>query len=231
MNQVNEMQASYRGPSTGGVALISFLLFAASLIVSGFMTAGAPIPTPFTPAEIVQASYLHFASVVQFSSMLLFASAIPLGIFTAAITNKLQFHGARVAGVNIATFGGYAASMFIAISAVTGWVIVQPGIANDIAVMRSLQLFQFITGGIAHVVVLGLLIAGVSIPSAFMKLVPKWLVWLGLITAVFAELSTLGMFFPKLDIFIPLGRFPAFVWMIGVGFAMPNTRKDVGIVA
>ncbi len=231
MKAVNETQASYRGPSTGIVALVSVSLFVASLIISTIMTAGTPFPTLFSSLEEVHNYFLHFAGVVQFNTMLQFGSAIPLGIFTASITNKLQFHGARVAGVNIATFGGYTAAIFIAISALAGWVLVQPGVADDLAVMRSLQLFEFITGGVAHVVALGLLLAGVSIPALFMKLIPKWMVWLGLITAVFAELATFSMFFPKLFLFIPLGRFPAFVWMVAVGFAMPKKRKDDGMPA
>jgi len=55
-----------------------------------------------------------------------------------------------------------------------------PGLANNLDILRAFQLLQFISGGVAHVVVLGLLLAGVSIPSAFMKLVPKWLVLAGL---------------------------------------------------
>ena len=226
MNPTNNIQSSYRGPSTGAVAIVSVALFAVSLIITAIMTAGTPIPTLMTPIEAVRDYFARFANVIQFTSMLQFASAIPLGIFTASITNKLQFHGARVAGINIATFGGYSAAMFIAISALTGWVLTQPGVATDLSVLRSLQLCQFITGGMAHVVVLGLLMAGVSIPAAFMKLIPKWLVWLGLISAVLAELSTLSMFFPALFILIPFGRFPAFIWMIGVGFAMPNKRRE-----
>ncbi len=218
---------AYRGPSTGALAVVSFALFAASLVISGVMTNGTAIPTLNTPAEQVRDYYLHFSNVIKFNAMLQFASAIPLGIFTAAITNKLQFHGARVAGVNIATFGGYSASLFIAVSALSGWVLTYPGLVNDLAVMRSFQLFQFITGGVAHVVLLGLLLAGVSIPSLFLKLVPKWLVWLGMVTAVLAELSTLSMFFPQLFVLIPLGRFPAFIWMIGAGFAMPSKKKSI----
>ncbi|HWB26622.1 MAG TPA: hypothetical protein VG738_14155 [Chitinophagaceae bacterium] len=221
------VSSAYRGPSTGALGIVATALFAASLVISAIMTHGTPIPTLYTPVEDAKNYYLQFAGIIKFNTMLQFASAVPLGIFTAAITNKLQFHGARVAGVNIATFGGYAAAMFIAISALAGWVLTYPGMANDTMLLRGFQLFQFITGGVAHVVALGLLLAGVSIPSAFMKLVPKWLVWLGMTAAVFGELSTLGMFFPFAYFFIPLARFPAFVWLIGTGFSMPSKRKDM----
>jgi hypothetical protein len=76
-------------------------------------------------------------------------------------------------------------------------------------------------------VTLGLLLAGVSVPSAFAKLLPRWLVWLGLIVAGVAELSSLSLVVPALGILLPLARFPAFVWLIGTGFAMPTSRREV----
>jgi hypothetical protein len=52
--------------------------------------------------------------------------------------------------------------------------------ADDLSTLRALQLFGFATGGPGHVVTLGLLLAGVSVPSGFARLMPRWLVWLGL---------------------------------------------------
>lgn len=225
MQSASNLPAPYRGPHTGSLAIVSVVLFAASIIISMAATGGTPIPTLNTSITEVHDYYIHSANVISFTTMLQFASAIPLGIFTAAITHKLRLYGANVAGVNIAAFGGYAASIFIAISAIVGWVATYPGLANDVSLLRGFQLFQFISGGIAHVVVLGLLLAGVSIPGLLMKLIPRWLAWLGLITVVCAELTTLSMYFPQLFILIPLGRFPAFIWMIGVGFTM-RKKKD-----
>jgi hypothetical protein len=81
-----------------------------------------------------------------------------------------------------------------------------------------------VTGGPGHVVTLGLLLAGVSVPSAFAKLIPRWLVWLGLIVAAICEFSALSLVFPTAGILLPLGRFPAFIWLIGAGFTMPKSR-------
>jgi hypothetical protein len=66
------------------------------------------------------------------------------------------------------------------------------------------------------------LMAGVSIPSVFMKLLPKWLVVFGLLLFVCGELSWLNLIFPKALFLIPLTRFPGFIWLIATGFLLPK---------
>jgi hypothetical protein len=72
--------------------------------------------------------------------------------------------------------------------------------------------------------------AGVSVTSAFRKLLPKWIVVLGLVLAAAGELSVFYFLNPKLLFLIPLTRFPGFIWIVAVGFAMPN-RPFVGAQA
>jgi hypothetical protein len=69
------------------------------------------------------------------------------------------------------------------------------------------------------------LIAGVSVTAGFTKLLPKWIVILGLLIAVVGELSWLDILFPRALFLIPLTRFPGFVWLIAAGFALPNKRE------
>jgi hypothetical protein len=79
---------------------------------------------------------------------------------------------------------------------------------------------------------MGLLIAGISIPAAFMKLLPKWLIVFGLILAVAGELSWFHLLvFPKLLFLIPLVRFPGFIWLIATGFLLPKTRRPASQLA
>src|SRR5215467_9353257 len=214
----------HRGPSLGALGLVFVSLFAASLVVTGVMTGGAHFPTPYEPVGLTQDYFSRYAGVIRIAAFLQFGAAIPLGIFTATVTSRLRFLGMRVAEVDIALFGGFAASIFLALSAGAGWVLSQPGMATEAGALRALQLLGFATGGPGHVVTLGLLLAGVSVPSAFAKLIPRWLVWLGLIVAAICELSALNLVFPTAGILLPLGRFPAFIWLIGAGFTIPKSR-------
>ncbi|WP_263366404.1 hypothetical protein [Edaphobacter bradus] len=70
---------------------------------------------------------------------------------------------------------------------------------------------------------MGLLIAGITIPSAIQRLLPRWIVVLGLVLAVAGELSWLHLVVPSALFLIPLTRFPGFIWIIAVGFSLPKT--------
>jgi hypothetical protein len=160
---------------------------------------------------------------VLICSFLHFGASIPLGVFAAAAASRLRFLGAKAAGSYIALFGGFATSFNMAASACVLWVMAYPGIAQDAAVLRALYYLQFAFGGPGFSVPLGLLIAGISVTAGFLRLLPKWLVVLGLALAVIGELSWLSMIFPKLLFLIPLTMFPAFVWLIAAGFLLPKT--------
>jgi hypothetical protein len=82
-------------------------------------------------------------------------------------------------------------------------------------------------GGFGYSVPLALLMSGVSVPLLFYRVVPKWIPILGLIVAGFGVVSWLSLEFAPAMFFIPLTRFPGFVWMIAVGFAMPTIARRV----
>ena len=65
--------------------------------------------------------------------------------------------------------------MNIIASALIMWAAAHPGIAQDAPLINALYFLQFGFGGVGFSVPMGLLIAGISIPSLLMKLLPKWL--------------------------------------------------------
>lgn len=210
----------HRGPHPGIIAIVHVVLFMAGLILLGALTKGAGFPTPYADSQKAQAALLQYAGVIKLNAFLQFSAAIPLGIFTAAVTSRLHFLGVNVTGITIALFGGIAASIFMTLSCLCAWILAQPGVANDINVMRAIQFLSFVTGGNAHVAVLGLLMAGISVPCLFGKYTPAWVAWLGLILAAFAELSSFGLLFYMAEFFLPVARFGFYVWMIATGFTL-----------
>jgi hypothetical protein len=56
-----------------------------------------------------------------------------------------------------------------------------------------------------------------------MRLIPKWIVVLGIAVAICGELSWLYMMVPNALPLVPLTRFPGFVWLIAVGLALPSS--------
>jgi len=216
--------ARHQGPNLGMLATIFTVLFNAGLYCVVSFSAGKPhFPGPWESAQTITTYFQEHSSAVLMCAFLQFGASIPFGIFTATVVSRLRFLGVRAAGPYIALFGGLATSFNLAASALILWVMAYPGVAQDAAVLRALYYVAYAFGGVGYSVPLGLLMAGVSIPAAVMKLLPKWLVILGLVLAVVGELSWFNLIFPKALFLIPLTRFPGFVWPIAVGFKLPKS--------
>jgi len=109
----------------------------------------------------------------------------------------------------------------MAAAALILWVMAYPGIAQNEAALGALYYLTFAIGGVGFSVPIGLLMAGVRVPAAFMKLLPRWLIIFGFALAVIGELSALSLVLPKTLLLIPLTRFPGFIWLIAAGFILP----------
>lgn len=221
---VNE--ARHGGPHLGALSVVYSVLFLASLIETAVVTKGGHIPSPFISADLVQAFFARNGEAVRIAAFLQFGAAVPLGIFAATIVSRLQYLGMNVAGVFITLFGGFAAALFAAISALLQWVLAQPGVAAQSDMTRVLHLLSFATGGVGFTVGLGLLLAGVSVIAWFTRILPRWLVLLGLAIAAIAELSSLSLVFTPLDYLLPVARFVGLIWIIATGFLLPRSRAE-----
>ncbi len=212
----------HAGPHLGAVAIVYTILFLAGLFpVTAF--GGKPyFPGPWEPAQVIVTYFQSRPLPVLICAFLQFGATIPLGIFTATVVSRLHFLGVRAAGPYIALFGGLATVLNGMAAAFILRVMVYPGVAQDAAVLRALYYLSYALGGPGFSVPLGLLLAGVSVPAGVMKLLPKWIVGLGLLLAVFGELSSLNLIIPQALFLIPLTRFPAFVWLIATGFMLPK---------
>lgn len=216
----------HHGPQPGILAIIYVLLLIGSLVLYGILSQGAPFPRPFGLLTEARQIYLQSPMAIRVNALLKMGSAIPLGLFTAALTSRLSFLGAKVTGVNIAFFGGIAASLLLSLSGICTWILSQPGIiGNDMTTMHALQLLSFGSGGIAFVVAQGLLLAGISVVSLFGGYAPRWLCWMGIILGVIAELAFLGFLVPQFYFLLPVVRFPAAAWMVGMGFTMTRGHR------
>ena len=214
----------HQGPHPGIVAIVFAVLFNLGLyFVVSFSAGKAHFPGPGESADAITAYFRANAAAVLLCSFFHFGSAIPLGIFTATVVSRLRFLGVRAAGAYIALFGGLATALNIAAASSILWVMAYPGIAQDAGVLRALYYLMFSIGGVGFSVPMGLLMAGVSVTAGMTRLLPKWIVVFGLVLAVVGELSWLSMVFPHALFLIPLTRFPGFVWLIAVGFALPKS--------
>jgi len=214
---------AYKGPHPGILAIIFMVLFIAGLSFVVSFTEGTHYPGPWERASTIIMYFQNHSWNVLMCAFFQFGSAIPLGILTAAFVSRLRFLGANPPGTYIALFGGFATSLSLIISASINWVMAFPGIAQDASITRAFYYIGFAIGGVGYSVPLGLLIAGIAVTSGFMKLLPKWIVVIGIVLAIIGEASWLTMIFPDLLPLIPLTRFPGFIWLIIAGFMLPKT--------
>ncbi len=109
MNTLIDTSAAYsthRGPHPGTIALAHVALFMTRLLMLGILTKGEGFPNPYGSIEKSQAALLKYLDIIRISTVLQFGAAIPLAIFTAAVTSRLHFLGVKVTGVTIALVDG-----------------------------------------------------------------------------------------------------------------------------
>jgi hypothetical protein len=209
-----------------GPNLLLLTLVYLGLLIAGGSTVSAAFHIPHDSADAAVAFVTKNSWLIRWGSFCELGSAIPLGIFIAATVSRLRFLGISAAGETIAFFGGAGATVMLMFSALCTWSLTRPGIAEATGAVRALQALGFVGGGPGFVVPLGLFVAGVSITAGLSKLMPRWLMWLGLAVALACELASLTLLNFTAGYFIPVGRFIGILWMIGVAVTLPASIPD-----
>ena len=217
--------AKHPGPPLWLLAILYTVLFIAGLTPVTAM-GGLPYwPGPWEPGSVIVPYFQTHATKVLACVFLQIGANICLGLFTATIVSRLHFLGVRAAGAFIALFGGFMVVFDGMAAGFTTWTLIHPVVAQTPSAVLALYYLAYAFGGPGFSIPMGLLMAGVSVSAGFMKLLPKWIVALGLFLAAAGELSTFHLISPSLLFLVPLVRFPGFIWIIAVGFAMPRSRR------
>jgi hypothetical protein len=220
----------FRGPSLILLGTIHILIFAVSLVAAAVLRhGGAPYVNPFAAAEVVRAFFAQNSTAVRVSSFLLFASAVPFGIFAVTMVSRLRFLGVRAAGANIALFGGLTAANALIVSGLAGWVLSLPEVAASASLVKAVFFLSFLFGGTTYAVGFGLLAAGVSVTSYFYGLLPRWLFVFGMVIAVAGEFSSLSLVAYPANFLIPITRYLGLIWMMLAAVKLTKSRKPEGI--
>jgi hypothetical protein len=219
---------THKGPHPGMLAVLYTLLFCIGLYPVTSLYKAPYWPGPWEPASTIVPYFQNYGDRVLFCIVLQFGAMVCLGLFTATVVSRLHFLGARAAGTYIAMLGGFLVVADTFAGSMAMWALLKPDVLAHAPLVLALYYLGFALGGPGFSVPMGLLMAGVSVTAAFLRLLPRWVITLGLILAVAGELSWLHLAFPKLLFLIPLVRFPGFVWLIAVGFLLPKARPAAG---
>ena len=222
-------QTRHAGPPLPLLAVAHLLLFAASVFAGTLLRHGAVYVNPYSSPQAVQDFFANSPQAIRVSTFFFFGSAVPLGLFTATVVSRLRFLGVRAAGIYIALFGGIVASAALGISALYSWVLsISDVVSSAAALVHAVYFLSFLFGGVAFAVGFGLLAAGVSITSYFRRLLPTWIVGLGIVIALAGELSSLSLIWYSASFLLPLTRFGGFLWLIAVAIWLPKTQAAEG---
>lgn len=211
------------GPPLVVPAAASLGLLVGGLALSTAM-AGQTLPSPFTAATDVEAYFRVISTANAANGFFVLASAVPLAIYAAMVSVRLHNLGIRNPGATIALVGGVLAAGFLGLSGMITWALSRPGVGSDAAVVHALHALGFLTGGPAHVALLGLLVAGVAVPGLLARLLPRWLAVTGLVIAAISQLSLLTMLVDGLVYLVPAGRFTGLLWLIAAAVLLPRRR-------
>lgn len=212
----------HQSPPLGILAVVYTVLFCAGLYPVTYFGGKPYFPLPWASAPVIQTFFEQRHAAAVLCAFLHFGAAVPLGIFAAAAVSRLRFFGVRAAGADIALFGGFVTAVLMMAGSAVLWTMTIPGVVQAPALAQGLHFLNFALGGPEYSVPLGVFMAGVSVPLLFRRLTPRWIPILGLVLAACGELSWLTIEFHVALPLIPLTRFPGFVWMIAVGFALPT---------
>lgn len=222
---MTESNPRFRGPSLILLATVHIVLFAASLGVGTALRHGMSYVTPFAPADQLRLFFAQNLTAVRVSSFFLFGSAVPFGIFAVTTVSWLRFLRVRAAGTNIALLGGLTATTALFLSGIAGWLLSVPEVSGSISMVKAIDFLSFLCGGVFYAVGFGLLAAGVSVTSFYMRLLPRWIAALGMLIALTGELSSLSLIAFPANFFIPITRFVGFIWMLFAAVALTRNRK------
>ena len=213
-------------PLQGGPPLALLAAISLGLLLAGLASGvalGGLMPLPFgSEAQDYVAAHHDAAHAIAVGT---FASSIPLAIYAATASARLRQLGITAPGATIALAGGLLASGALSLSGLLAWTLSRPEATTDPALVRALYYLVYLTGGPWHIVTLGLLLAGISVPSLIVGLLPRSVAWTGLVIAAVAELTTLALIWPGLSPLLPVARFTGLIWLIVAGAMLPLRRR------
>lgn len=221
---VPALEAARRGQraGTGGPPLWAPALAYAALTIGAVALHATPPPS--AGAQALLAAQQANATSAQVAAFLLFGSAFPLAVWTAATYQRMRGLGVLVAGPVIGLVGGLLASTSIALSGLISWTAVEVAPLGDGALAQALATLGFLTGAAGFIMPFGLAVAGVAVPALIIRLLPRVVAIIGLLLAVLGVLSYLTVIAPVLSPVLPLVRFGGLIWLVVASFQLPRAR-------
>lgn len=221
----SDIRRTRTGPQGGPPLPVPVIAYGVLMITVAALL--ATVPHPGASAAAVLGYDQAHQTVMRVAGCLAFAASAPLAIWTATAYRRLRTLGVTAPGAVIGLSGGLLAAASLALSGLLTWTSGQLGDANTPAVARLLGDLGFAVGSAGFVVPLGLLVAGIAVPSLILRFMARPLAWAGLAIAAISLLATFALLTPVLDVTLPIGRFAGLAWLIAASVTLPRNRHAV----
>jgi hypothetical protein len=185
---------------------------------------GGLMPLPYGPIGPVQHYVQTQSSAVHIMAVAVFGSSVLLAVYAATASARLRGLGATGAGPMIALTGGILAAGSLGLTGLLGWTLSRSEITGDTTLVRALYLLTFLTGGVAHVAALGVLVAGIATSGLLVGL-PRAVALVGIAIAAFCELTMLVLAWQPLGPALPVARVAALAWLLMAAARLPTSRN------
>ncbi|MDN5857391.1 MAG: DUF4386 domain-containing protein [Pseudonocardia sp.] len=199
------------GPPLALLAAISLALLIAGVVTSAVL--GGVFPSPFSDPAVIERYVAGEPDAVVASAVFGLASAVALVLYAAAGAARVRDLAGERSDSTIALAGGTLAGGMLAGSALVQWVLTREPVRADVPLVRALHDLAFLTGGVGHVVFLGVLVAGLAVLGQ----IPRALAIAGLVIAAVAGLSIVSLVWTGTAVLLPAARFPGLLWLIVTG--------------
>jgi hypothetical protein len=187
---------------------------------------GGVMPLPYGPSSAVQAYVRAQPGAVQVIAIAVFASSVPLAGYAAAAASRLRRLGVNGPAATLALVGGTLAAGSLGLTGLLSWTLSHPDVSADAALVRAIYLLVFLVGGPGHIVALGLLVAGIAMPSLTPGPLPRPLARIGVAIAALCVAATLVLAWPELGVMLPIARVSALVWLVAAGALLGRAHLD-----
>ena len=208
----------------GPPLLVPVLAYGVLMVTAVILSVKSPQPSASAASVLTYDRAHHDA--LQVAGCLGFAASIPLAVWSATVYRRLRTGlGVVAPGAVIGLVGGLLAAVSLGFSGLINWTSSQIPTSGDPTVARALADLSFATGSAGFVAPLGLLIAGIAVPSLILRLLPRPLAVAGLAVAAVSVISTFALLTSALDFTFPIGRFLGLAWLIAASVILPANRR------
>ena len=197
-------------------------VFTAGFVVNGVLgdaLATRALPLPDAAPPDVLAYYAAETTATAVSGLCILLSALGLVVFVRAVGAIAAPDPRRTVAGAVAIAAWVASGALALLLAVIG----STGPDDAVLVARSLS---FYTGGVTHVVALGLYIATLTVLRPGSRTFGVGVRRFGAVAAACAVLSVASLVFYPASILLPVGRLLCMVWTITAGVRLARAPRD-----